>query len=224
MNVNITNLKIMDKIVDRISNLSPFIIHHIMSYLSAKEVAQISILWNQLRICFPIFDFDQTYFLIRDESAHVTSVFEKKSLALHDRLKEFMEFVDVSLLRFCELKFCMHKFRIFLSILDAKESAPYIDKWIGLAIEKGVKELDLQFLTESNAQYTLPQTIFSAGSVTTLKLVNCRLENTSDTIRFNSLIKLSLDSVFIHEEMVQKLSSECPLLEEIFFSECWGLK
>ncbi|KAJ0075416.1 hypothetical protein Patl1_34275 [Pistacia atlantica] len=80
-----------------------------------------------------------------------------------------MEFVDASLLRFCELKFCMQKFRLYISILDVEESAPYIEKWIGLAIEKEVKEFDLQFLKEP---YTLPQTIFSARSVTTLKTLS----------------------------------------------------
>src|SRR5579859_7451899 len=30
--------------------------------------------------------------------------------------------------------------------------------------------------------------------------------------------------VFINEEMVQKISSECPLLEEMIFSRCLGLK
>ncbi|KAJ0008406.1 hypothetical protein Pint_29749 [Pistacia integerrima] len=180
-----------------------------MSYLSIKEVAQISILskrWNQLWISFPIFDFDQTDFLI-----------EGKRLAVHDRLKEFMEFVDVSLLRCCKFKFCMHKFMLFISILDVEESNPYIDKWIGLAIEKGIKEFDLKFLKGGDTPYTLPQTIFSARLVTTLSLVSCKLENISDTIRFNSLRNLSLDRFLINEEMVQKLSRECPLLEEMFF-------
>ncbi|KAJ0007434.1 hypothetical protein Pint_29765 [Pistacia integerrima] len=199
-----------------------------MSYLFPKEVAQINILskrWNQLRITFPVFDFDETYFLTEDESDPITSVVEENRLAL--RLKEFMEFVDTSLLRFCDLKFCMHKFRLFISVLYVEELVPYIDKWIRLAAEKEVKELDLDILIESDTMdtpYTLPQTIFSARSVITLRLVNCKLENISDTIRSNSLRKLLLDEVFINEDMVQKLSSECPLLEEMSFTECWGLK
>lgn len=223
----ITDLKIMVEKVDRISGLPPFVIHHIMSYLSSKEVGQISTLskgWNQLRISFPIFDFDQTDFLTEDESDQITSVFEERRLALRERLKEFMEYIDASLLRFCELDFCMRKFRLFISILDVEESAPYIDKWIGLATEKEVKVFDLEFLTDSDTPYTLPQSIFYAKSVTVLNIVRCKLENVSDIVRFNYLRKLSLDKVFINEEMVQKLSSESPLLEEMFLSECWGFK
>ncbi|KAJ0007433.1 hypothetical protein Pint_29764 [Pistacia integerrima] len=174
-----------------------------MSYLSIKEVAQISILskrWNQLWISFPIFDFDQTDLLTEDKSIDMP-VFEEKRLALHGLLKEFMEFVDASLIQFCELKFCMHKSRLFISILDVEELAPYIEKWIGLAIEKEVKEFDLQFLTDSDTSYTFPPIVFSARSVT-IKLVSSKLENISNTIRFNSLKKLSLDRVLINEEMV----------------------
>ncbi|KAJ0007439.1 hypothetical protein Pint_29763 [Pistacia integerrima] len=147
-----------------------------MSYLSTKQVAQISILskrWNQLRLSFSIFDVDQTYFLTEDESDQIISEFEENKLALRGHLKEFMEFVDASLLRFCKLKFSMNKFSLFINILDAEELVPYTDKWIGLAAEKEVKELDLDILIDGDTLYTLPQTIFSARFVTTLKLVKC---------------------------------------------------
>ncbi|KAJ0008404.1 hypothetical protein Pint_29747 [Pistacia integerrima] len=156
----------MDKLVDRISGLPPFIIHQIMSYLSTKGVAQISILskrWNQLWVSFSIFDFDQTYFLTQDESDQIISEFEGNRSTLRDRLKEFIEFVDASLLQFCELKFCMHKFTLVISILDVEESAPYIEKWIGLASGKEVKMISLEFLTSGDAPSLLDSYYFKVN-------------------------------------------------------------
>ncbi|KAK9231971.1 hypothetical protein WN943_022212 [Citrus x changshan-huyou] len=52
--------------LDRISSLPPFIVHHIMSYLSAKDVAKTSILskrWSCFRASFPILEFDQSDYL-----------------------------------------------------------------------------------------------------------------------------------------------------------------
>lgn len=52
--------------MDRISDLLPFIIHHIMSYLNPEDIAKTSVLskrWQYLRASFPILDFDQTDFV-----------------------------------------------------------------------------------------------------------------------------------------------------------------
>ncbi|KAJ0007625.1 hypothetical protein Pint_29769 [Pistacia integerrima] len=163
-----------------------------MTYLSVEEVAQTSVLskrWNQLRISFPIFDFDKSDF--------DPYYFVGKGFALH----KFLNFVDTSLVQFSKFDLSMLKFRLFISILHVKESAPYIDKWVELATEKEVKEFDLKFLVDAdysvpNTIYTLPQTIFSARSLTTLRLVGYGAE----------------------------AFCECPLLEELFLWHCWGLK
>lgn len=229
MIVNITELKVMEHManpVDRISVLPSFIIHHIMSYLSTNEVARTSILskrWNQLRTSFPILDFDQNQFASRTLCYRNFCV-RRKNKKFCEGVKRFMNFVDASLHQFCKLKLSIQKFRLFISLLDVKESSSDVDKWIGLAVENGVKELDFEVITDEDTVYVWPQTIFSAKLLTTLKLVGCRLEQPSDTIRFHSLKKLTLERVCLNEQMVQKLTSECLVLEDLCFSCCWGLK
>ncbi|TXG68971.1 hypothetical protein EZV62_003906 [Acer yangbiense] len=79
-------------------------------------------------------------------------------------------------------------------------------------------ELDL------NVLYTLPQTIFFTKSLTTLKLCGCRLEQPYGTISFPFLKELSLDIVFVNEQMVQELTRECLLLEKLIFRYRWSVK
>ncbi|TXG47034.1 hypothetical protein EZV62_026328 [Acer yangbiense] len=222
--LNVTDLKIMgDRIgmVDRISELPDFIIHHIMSYLSTKEVAQTCVLskrWNHLRTSFPILDFDQVYFLgdLAKHSMYTFSVREKRRFC--KRSVKFVGFVDASLLRFCELKVSMQKFRLSMRLFDVEGITSLLDKWIELAVANEVQELDFNVETNGVSRYSLPATIFSAKFVTTLKLSGCKLEQSSDTIRFHSLKKLALHSVHIGEQMVQKFISECPLLEDLILS------
>lgn len=206
--------------MDRITELPTFIIHHIMSYLSAKEIARTSILskrWCLFCISFPILEFDQCYFL-------------GKAITLMDISdeKKFMAFVEASLFRFCKLRFRMQELRLFQSFLDVKGSAPLLDKWIGLAVDNGIKDLVLMVhnMTQEDTVCILPQTIFSAKSMATLSLFGCRMEQPSDTttIRLDSLKKLTLENVYINDQMFQKLTSECPSLEDFEISACWGLK
>jgi len=63
--------------------------------------------------------------------------------------------------------------------------------WL-LAVEDGVRELDFENITDENRVYTLPQAIFSANSVTNLRLVWCRLEQPFDSIMLHSFKKLTL--------------------------------
>ncbi|KAK3219851.1 hypothetical protein Dsin_013821 [Dipteronia sinensis] len=214
-----------DNEIDRISELPPFIVHQIMSHLLVKEVAQTSILskrWQYLQRSFPIFDFDEAYRYFMEISCPI--FFRSKRGRLRINIRRFIEYVNASLLRFCELKFSMQKLRILISLLDIKESSCVLDKWIGLATENGVKELDFDVRTLTDSAYTLPGIIFSAKLLTTLKLAGCKLEQPSDTIRFLSLKSLTLNYVCISEVMLQKITSECVLLEELSMSNCWGAK
>ncbi|KAJ0008132.1 hypothetical protein Pint_29750 [Pistacia integerrima] len=119
----------------------------------------------------------------------------------------------------------MHKFRLFISVLDVEELVPYIDKWIGLAAEKEVKELDLDILIESDTMdtpYTLPQTIFSARSVTILRLVNCKLENIS--VGCLQLKKLFFGGVSLMDQQFHYFISSFPLLEDLILEYCHFLE
>ncbi|KAK0578400.1 hypothetical protein LWI29_009769 [Acer saccharum] len=212
-------------VVDRISELPDFIIHHIMSYLSSGEVAQMSALskrWNYLWISFPILVFNRW-----------------KMKSSRERTDEFIRFVDASILRFCELQVRLQKFRVCMTVHDVERVTSLLDKWIELAVALEVKELDFNVKTDSDgdvemdgdggdgdgdgngngdSMYSLPESIFSTKFFTTLNLRNCNLEQFSGTIRFQSLKKLLLDKVCIDEQMVQNFIRGCPLLEDLFLS------
>ncbi|TXG68996.1 hypothetical protein EZV62_003931 [Acer yangbiense] len=213
--------------MDRISELPDFTIHHIMSYLSAKEVAQTSVLshnWYNFYVSFPIFDFHEPYkWFVGDLANKNPERFCKnETIRFRKRLHRFTEFVDDFLVRFSNLKLCMQKFRLLIGLLDV-EASSILDKWIGLAIKNEVKELDLNVQTDKNAMYPLPWIIFSAASVNALKLEGCKLGQIPETIRLYSLKSLILKKVFIKEEIVQKLTNQCPLLEDFSLDYFWGL-
>ncbi|KAH9666040.1 putative F-box/FBD/LRR-repeat protein [Citrus sinensis] len=203
----------MDETVDQISDLPPSIIHHIMTYLSAKEVTRTSILstsWNQFQNSFPILDFDLMNFIVRIEIVNIKF------------LEKFIMFVDTFLHQFSNLKVCMQKLRIYVCPLDVEGSSPLFDKWIELATENGLEVLDFMVIADENTYYALPQTIFSAKLLTSLKLVGCKLELPSFTVSF--LKAITLQNVYINDQMVQSLICGCPLLEDLFFGSCFGLK
>lgn len=84
--------------------------------------------------------------------------------------------------------------------------------------------LDVDIQTSRDRQYNLPRIIFSANSLTTFRLVNCKLEQPSDTLSLYVLKRLTLVKVRLTDQVVQKHTSECPLLEELSFHSCRGLK
>ncbi|TXG69039.1 hypothetical protein EZV62_003974 [Acer yangbiense] len=229
--------------MDRLSELPPFIIHQIMSHLSAKEVARTSILsktWNLLHSSYPVLDFHDsyTYFVGKDLATKFPARFTLDQTSIFpQRIHKFIEFVDASLVRFCQLNIAMQKFRLLIRLLDVEApSSLLLDKWIGLAIENNVKELDFTFhcrrdigpllytLPRSTLLYTLPRSIFTAKSVTTLNIFGCKLVQLCDGIRLHSLKSLTLNEVCINEECLQKLTAQCPLLEDLVLSHCLGFR
>ncbi|KAI9186965.1 hypothetical protein LWI28_022806 [Acer negundo] len=211
--------------MDKLSELPPFIIHHIMSSLSAKESAQTSILskrWKALYTSFPILDFYESYTYFTGENRYIKnpsfSIPYELTRKFRKNLRKFINFVDISLVRFCELEFSMQKFRLIIGLLNAKQLSSVLDRWLGLVVENRVKELDFEVQTRRYSVYTLSQTIYFAKSITSLKVSGCKLELPCGDIRLYALKSLSLDKVCITEEMLRKLTSQCSLLEDLHIS------
>lgn len=169
--------------MDRISELPTPIIHHMMSYLDAKELARTSILskrWNRLSIAFPVLDFALPY------SFHMNLYYDwylrrrRRILEIDEwetyewetdksvRIKEFIKFVDASLLQFHELKLCIQKLRLPIIRNEDEGMFSHVDKWIELAVRNGVKEREIGVMPGENA-YSLPETIYSAKLLTSLE-------------------------------------------------------
>lgn len=179
----------MDAMV-RISELPTPIIHHMMSYLDAKELARTSILskrWNRLSIAFPVLDFALPYsfhmnlyydwYLRRRRRILEIDEWETYEWEIDEyewetdksvRIKEFIKFVDASLLQFHELKLCIQKLRLPIIRNEDEGMFSHVDKWIELAVRNGVKEREIGVMPGENA-YSLPETIYSAKLLTSLE-------------------------------------------------------
>lgn len=188
-----------------------------------KEVAQTSLLsktWRgDYQNSFPIFDFDQTHFLGKTWK-------EKHHDELCERDKLFRNFVDDSLLRFGELKLCVHKFRL---VIPYVKGSPYItgkciDKWVAMVVENGIKEIDFDVTPDGDMMYTSPKRVVFAKSLPSLKLYHFKLELLGlAKLRYCTLTSLTLIEVLVNEQMVQKITSECLLLKDLRLLNCQGL-
>lgn len=208
---------------DRISHLPEPIIHHIMSFLDSPEefdldspadLVRLSVLskkWFALTASFPILNFD-----IRK--------FETSSLFPHDYL--FLKYADYTTSRFCKQNVSAHTFNL-IAVIEDPSQLSIIDKCVRLILKKGVKVLLLDIIDKNfSLVYLLPDLLLSATLLTSLTLCNCDLPSalTVDDVKFKSLKLLDLDYVLLDEEMIECLTSNCPLLEEMHLNRCYGFK
>ncbi|KAJ0075417.1 hypothetical protein Patl1_34276 [Pistacia atlantica] len=96
----------------------------------------------------------------------------------------------------------MLKFRLFISILHVKESAPYIDKWVELATEKEVKEFDLKFLDDGDYKLALEFDLYNSPRVI-------------DIVGGSKLKKLKFVGTDLKEQDFHHFISKFPLLEDL---------
>ncbi|XVF24981.1 hypothetical protein REPUB_Repub13aG0174100 [Reevesia pubescens] len=200
-----------------------------MSFLSTKEVAQTNLLskkWkDHLRPSFPILKFNQLDFLGKDlPHLCLETHFRHSPKKFTNSIKDFSEFIDTTLDHFCKMKLRMLKFKLLIGVTsDSASWSCLVDKWIRLAVENQVRNLHLHLIFQ-DGPYPLPETVFLAKSITVLKLNRCKLDHphSSNAFRFHSLTKLELVEVSLDELMIQKLTSNSPLLEDITLRHCWG--
>ncbi|XP_060182031.1 putative F-box/LRR-repeat protein At3g18150 [Lycium barbarum] len=104
---------------------------------------------------------------------------------------------------------------------------PLIDKWLGIALQNGVKDLVYRDVRYSSS-YPFPIFIFlAAESLRELVLTGCDLMHislsTSRLVNCHSLRKLSLSCVHLDENMLQTLLISCPLIDTLIIEHCIGL-
>ncbi|CAL5361127.1 unnamed protein product [Camellia sinensis] len=222
--------------MDRISELPDSIIHHMMSFLNRSDVTKTSVLskrWHNLWASFPILNFDELHLEQRlngnPESMCWTQEVFTDGFMKHIDDREttnsiFFNHVDRSLSRFIENKIKIQKFKLVIRLVNSK-SAVVLEKWLRMIIESNVEELDLWTYPEICVLYNLTPSIFDAKSMKALKLKDCNLglPLCNETINFNSLQRLSLETLQIDEKVLQHFFSSCPLIEELVLIHCRGL-
>ncbi|KAK3220111.1 hypothetical protein Dsin_014081 [Dipteronia sinensis] len=203
------------KAIDRISELPESILHHVMSFLTYKQVVQATVLsktWLKAWITYPVFEFE----------------FEGMFYWLFDRRQNQKEFLETTLRHREKLKDkYMNKFTLameFYHLFDDPEFATIVERWIYHAVECNVRELKLENEDSDMSWYFLPQIIYSAKSIYMLELINCALGHPKCKVKLDSLRKLYLSHVYADNEVLQYVIAGCPMIEDLSIYECRGIK
>lgn len=114
--------------------------NHFLSFLPTREAVEASVLskkWYHLYACFPISDLSESFVW--------TSSSAMEDFRKQDRRQIFLNFVDHALLRQCHHNKYIPRFQIDIT-RNNSQLCSYVDHWLGLAAQCGVKELDVYFM------------------------------------------------------------------------------
>ncbi|PWA48737.1 F-box domain, Leucine-rich repeat domain, L domain-like protein [Artemisia annua] len=232
----------LEDATDRISQLPEFIIHHILSYLdSPQQLVRMSVLskyWFAVSVSFPASGFNIAQFrdVIKPSSTPVN--WDKHYRYVRDC---FFKYVDDTTSRFCHQNVTVHTFKLITPNQDRDPTqVDIIDRCLGVYLKEGVKVLVikvknmcLECLHENRCpesldfpMYRVPNTLLSTSSLTSLKICRCELPSSLmvDVVKFKSLKMLELEYVPLHDELIKRLTTSCPLLEKMIFKYCQGVK
>ncbi|KAL9994702.1 putative F-box domain, leucine-rich repeat domain superfamily, F-box-like domain superfamily [Helianthus debilis subsp. tardiflorus] len=204
--------------MDRISHLPDSIVHHILSFLKTldKVLVRMSVLsktWFHLTASFPVLDFTIHNFT-------------------HLSRKSFFKYVDYTTSRFCHQNLIAHTFKLVTNLLEPAE-LDIVNGCLLLLFQNGVRKLEIDFLdytdyTNSSfvPKYCLPNTLLSISALRSLTIYGCDLPSSLmvDTIKFKSLVYLELKRVRIDDEVINYITTSCPLLQVLQIKSCPGFK
>ncbi|XP_012480715.2 putative F-box protein At1g58310 [Gossypium raimondii] len=192
---------------DRISSFPDYILCHILSFLPIKEAVRTSIISTKWRYLF----------------ASISTIeFDRCLLSgLTDRnVDSFKNFVD-RLLKFPD-QVSLDCFRLSDGISWNDEDHDFdVSGWIFAALCRRVKEIDFH-LDYLGDVLTLPAVLFTYHSLVTLKLnaEGSKIEVPSD-VCLGNLKTLQLRNSVVDGDSIHRLISNCHVLEDLAFIECF---
>lgn len=195
--------------VDRISALPEPILQLIMSFLSFKQLVQISVLskaWLQAWRTFPVLEIDE-----------MTGRINKGETIL--KARPYWE----KLVRFRHRKMVPIR-KLTLKMFRSQEALNLANECIGYAIANDVKELELEHMQPLDTWYSLPQMVLCTKSINVLKLQGYKLESPPGNDLNLSLRKLRLSDVYADDQVMNNLISQCPLIEDLQIVRCQGFR
>ncbi|XP_027115696.2 F-box/LRR-repeat protein At3g58900-like [Coffea arabica] len=133
----------------------------------------------------------------------------------------FLNFVNKVLLNYREHNHRIQTFK--LQMIFNTESAQLVDEWMKIAIEKGLRKLELRTYEKS---YILPSITLESRSLEELVLYNCKFEQKQviKHIMCRSLRRLDLENVFLVDEVLENIILNCRLIENLNIHHCDGLR
>ncbi|XP_060203085.1 F-box/FBD/LRR-repeat protein At3g52680-like [Lycium barbarum] len=177
---------------DRITELPEHIIHHVIRRVSqrnVKEAARTCVLsrtWNRLWTLRPD--------LMIDQGSHNS----------FRSLEKFVKFVDDSIEPYVKEKISIDSFR--LCQLLHPELASHLDRWINVAIEHNIRDLEIS-TSFYPLYYNVPDTIYTAKKLTKLWLRRCDFEIHNSA----------------SNNKLQRLISTCPFIKDLRLHRCRGI-
>ncbi|KAL3634849.1 hypothetical protein CASFOL_021903 [Castilleja foliolosa] len=202
--------------IDRLSQLPQPILQQILSLLSQKDAVRTCVLsksWRYLwhgRLNVEFLDTHHRF--IRNE--------------------EFWPFIDKTLQRYLDQNLSLQKFLVEIEYevdvdIQYEVDVEILQKWIPIVITNmGVRSFNLIFHRSSNIVFPLQLAVFQSESLVELHLERCDLKilESTDNVMFNNLQTLRLHYVHITDEILEKIISSCPLIENLSVLHCIGLK
>ncbi|KAJ8561442.1 hypothetical protein K7X08_027632 [Anisodus acutangulus] len=123
--------------------------------------------------------------------------------------------------RYRDKKIAIEKFALSISASNYHRPLviPWIDKWLGIALQNGVKDMVSEVSVPS---YPFPVSTFLASkSLRELDLTGCDLSlSTSQVAKCHSLRKLSLTNVRLDDNLLQTMLTCCPLIVDFIIVRC----
>ncbi|CAL8176530.1 unnamed protein product [Prunus armeniaca] len=176
-----------------IPHLPVLVIHHVLQFLPTKLAIRMSSLckqWEGLWSSVPVLDFEE-----EDEHAKFIN-FVDRCLEIHEKYEH------------------LDKFRLHMRSCSYGDKYKF-NKWLGFAVERRVKELDISFSYRHPVLgVTLLLPLLNAKSITSLNLENVTIANRGEPISLPSLKTLSLTTVRLQaSSVISSLISGCPCIQ-----------
>lgn len=199
---------------DRISHLPDAILHQILSLMPIKSAVRTSLLsnrwkdvWKPVLMYAKSLDFTHEFETCKTVQQAICNINQCLQLHSGNRIESF-------------------RLRFFY---PNDECFPQIQKWVEFAVERRVKDLELEFPQEfqdSNMElqntilFILPPCFFTCNSLTFLRLTGCNFTFVEIFSCFRALKVICLKWVKITSNVLDKMLLNCPVLEELTLWYC----
>ncbi|KAJ3686709.1 hypothetical protein LUZ61_015873 [Rhynchospora tenuis] len=201
--------------VDKISSLPDPILISILSLLTMKEAVRTSVIakrYRNLWVFVPGLEFDFDDFLPSDE---ILEKLEEDDEDLSEYEEKFVKFVDGVFEHRGPLN--LDSFKL---VWNEDDSDPIrATTWLDIVAKLKPKFLFVHIFTE-NYNFEVPDSVFASKSLQELVLHLGFETITPRSVNLPCLKRLTLDSIEIREEVMQKILSGSPALEEMVLSDC----
>lgn len=195
--------------IDWISKLPDDLIVRILSQLPIQDAFRTAILskrWQYPWTCIDNLIFDNTY----------TDWVDRVNV-----INKFVSFTDNVLPLLCCSK--IKKFTLYFRFCLVSSYSSKIDEWLEIALKKRVEDLDLEiwYYDDDPFPYVLPQALCSCSSIIKFRCEFCRIPEEC-VLNWTSLKSLTLKYLFLRDEHIEQIVTNCPQLESLKLCEFCG--